>query len=154
MPNPRLWSPEDPYLYTLDLKGERFRYGIRTVAFDAARGLLKKGKIRRRGPLKQAALPLRRLGLLLGLLHLHAQILGVLARTLKLLLRLPLLPNRSLNAFPFGRSRLAREIQISPQRLLALRRSHELRQQILHANMLRVERRAQLLRTNKGRRGL
>ena len=41
---PRLWSLDDPYLYTLDLKGERFRYGVRTVEFDSERGLLLNGK--------------------------------------------------------------------------------------------------------------
>jgi len=41
---PRLWSPDDPYLYRLELKGETFTYGIRTVTFDAARGLLLNGK--------------------------------------------------------------------------------------------------------------
>ena len=33
--NPRLWDIDDPYLYTLELEGERFRYGIRTISFHA-----------------------------------------------------------------------------------------------------------------------
>ena len=42
--NPRLWSPEEPHLYTLELKGELFSYGIRTVVFDPERGLLVNGR--------------------------------------------------------------------------------------------------------------
>ena len=41
---PRLWSPEDPYLYRLELKGETFSYGIRTVVFDPEKGLLLNGR--------------------------------------------------------------------------------------------------------------
>lgn len=44
VPNPHLWSPEDPYLYKLKLKGQVFTYGIRTVKFDPDRGLLLNGK--------------------------------------------------------------------------------------------------------------
>ena len=37
--NPRLWDIDDPHLYTLELEGETFRYGIRTIAFYSdARG--------------------------------------------------------------------------------------------------------------------
>ena len=42
--NPHLWSPDDPHLYTLELKGETFTYGIRTVVFDPNRGLLINGR--------------------------------------------------------------------------------------------------------------
>ena len=42
--HPHLWSPDDPYLYTLELKGEKFIYGIRTVKFDPQRGLLINGR--------------------------------------------------------------------------------------------------------------
>ncbi len=31
--NPRLWSPETPHLYELELFGEKFRYGIRKAEF-------------------------------------------------------------------------------------------------------------------------
>ena len=41
---PRLWSPDDPHLYTLELKGEKFTYGIRTVVFDPDRGMLVNGR--------------------------------------------------------------------------------------------------------------
>ena len=33
--NPRFWDIDDPYLYTLEIEGERFRYGIRTISFHA-----------------------------------------------------------------------------------------------------------------------
>ena len=33
--NPHLWDVDDPYLYTLELEGERFRYGIRSIGFFA-----------------------------------------------------------------------------------------------------------------------
>ena len=33
--NPRLWDIDDPYLYTLDIEGDTYRYGIRTIAFNA-----------------------------------------------------------------------------------------------------------------------
>lgn len=42
--NPRLWSPDAPHLYTLELKGESFTYGIRTVAFDSENGLILNGR--------------------------------------------------------------------------------------------------------------
>ncbi len=31
--NPRLWDIDDPYLYTVDVEGERVRYGIRMIGF-------------------------------------------------------------------------------------------------------------------------
>ena len=31
--NPRLWDVDDPHLYTLELEGRKFRYGIRTIGF-------------------------------------------------------------------------------------------------------------------------
>ena len=42
--NPRLWSLDDPFLYTLTLKGERFRYGIRTFEFTADDGFHLNGR--------------------------------------------------------------------------------------------------------------
>ena len=41
--NPVLWSPENPHLYTLELFGERFRYGIRTAVFDPQKGFFLNG---------------------------------------------------------------------------------------------------------------
>ena len=41
--NPSLWSPENPYLYEIELFGERFRYGIRTAVFDPQRGFFLNG---------------------------------------------------------------------------------------------------------------
>ena len=46
---PRLWSPDDPYLYEAELEdaeGDRLtvQYGIRTIEYDAQRGLLLNGK--------------------------------------------------------------------------------------------------------------
>ena len=45
---PRLWSPDDPYLYesTLEAEGDKVSvsYGIRTIAYDAEGGLLLNGK--------------------------------------------------------------------------------------------------------------
>ncbi|MBR2065576.1 MAG: beta-galactosidase, partial [Kiritimatiellae bacterium] len=41
--NPRLWSPESPSLYELELFGEKFRYGIRTAEFDPQRGFFLNG---------------------------------------------------------------------------------------------------------------
>ncbi len=41
---PRLWDVDDPYLYELDLLGEKFRYGIRTATFDAQRGFFLNGR--------------------------------------------------------------------------------------------------------------
>ena len=32
--NPRLWDIDDPYLYTVDVEGDTYRYGIRTIAFN------------------------------------------------------------------------------------------------------------------------
>ena len=43
--NPRLWDIDDPHLYTLELEGETFRYGIRTIAFyPDARGFQLNGR--------------------------------------------------------------------------------------------------------------
>lgn len=42
--NPHLWSPEDPYLYELDVKGVKFTYGIRTIRFDPNEGLILNGR--------------------------------------------------------------------------------------------------------------
>ena len=42
--HPHLWSPDDPFLHTLELKGNRYTYGIRTVVFDPERGLLVNGR--------------------------------------------------------------------------------------------------------------
>lgn len=36
--NPRLWSPDDPYLYETEILGEKIRYGIRTAVFTADDG--------------------------------------------------------------------------------------------------------------------
>ena len=33
--NPRLWDIDDPYLYELDVEGDKYRYGIRTISFHA-----------------------------------------------------------------------------------------------------------------------
>ena len=44
--NPRLWSPEMPYLYELQLFGETFRYGIRKAEFIPAKGFFLNGKHR------------------------------------------------------------------------------------------------------------
>ncbi len=33
--NPHLWDIDDPYLYTVDIEGNTYRYGIRTIAFHA-----------------------------------------------------------------------------------------------------------------------
>ena len=46
---PRLWSPDDPYLYQTELEasgGDKISvsYGIRTIEYDACRGLLLNGK--------------------------------------------------------------------------------------------------------------
>ena len=46
---PRLWSPDDPYLYQTELEvsgGDKISvsYGIRTIEYDARRGLLLNGK--------------------------------------------------------------------------------------------------------------
>ena len=46
--NPRLWTPDDPYLYTTTIEAEGdvlpVTYGIRTVTFSADKGLLLNGK--------------------------------------------------------------------------------------------------------------
>ena len=44
--NPRLWSPEDPHLYTLSFGGRTYRYGIRTLAYDPSRGFFLNGRHR------------------------------------------------------------------------------------------------------------
>ncbi|MCQ2095524.1 MAG: DUF4982 domain-containing protein [Bacteroidaceae bacterium] len=41
--NPKLWSPETPYLYTMRVGGNEFRYGIRTVELSPVHGLLLNG---------------------------------------------------------------------------------------------------------------
>ena len=33
--NPRLWDIDDPFLYTVDVEGDAYRYGIRTIAFHS-----------------------------------------------------------------------------------------------------------------------
>ena len=33
--NPRLWDIDDPHLYTVDIEGDTYRYGIRTISFNA-----------------------------------------------------------------------------------------------------------------------
>ena len=33
--NPRLWDIDDPYLYTMEIEGDTYRYGIRTIAFHS-----------------------------------------------------------------------------------------------------------------------
>lgn len=33
--NPRLWDIDDPYLYSVDVEGDTYRYGIRTISFNA-----------------------------------------------------------------------------------------------------------------------
>ena len=33
--NPRLWDVDDPYLYSVDIEGDTYRYGIRTIAFHS-----------------------------------------------------------------------------------------------------------------------
>ena len=43
--SPRFWDVDDPHLYTLDIEGETFRYGIRTIAFyPDARGFQLNGR--------------------------------------------------------------------------------------------------------------
>ena len=44
--NPVLWSPETPHLYTVELGGEMFRYGIRTLRFDKNEGFFLNGQHR------------------------------------------------------------------------------------------------------------
>ena len=33
--NPRLWDIDDPQLYTVDIEGDTYRYGIRTISFNS-----------------------------------------------------------------------------------------------------------------------
>ena len=33
--NPHLWDIDDPYLYTVDVEGDAYRYGIRTISFNS-----------------------------------------------------------------------------------------------------------------------
>ena len=33
--NPRLWDIDDPHLYTVEIEGDTYRYGIRTIAFHS-----------------------------------------------------------------------------------------------------------------------
>ena len=42
--NPRLWDVDDPFLYELEILGERFRYGIRTFEFTADDGFHLNGR--------------------------------------------------------------------------------------------------------------
>ncbi len=42
--SPRLWSIEDPFLYTLEAEGESFRYGIRFFKFDPEKGFFLNGR--------------------------------------------------------------------------------------------------------------
>ena len=42
--NPRLWSPETPYLYETEFCGEKVSYGIREVKWSAANGFVLNGK--------------------------------------------------------------------------------------------------------------
>ena len=42
--NPRLWDVDDPYMYTLELPGEKHRYGIRTFKFTADDGFHLNGR--------------------------------------------------------------------------------------------------------------
>ena len=44
--NPRLWSPETPELYEIEILGEKFRYGIRTAVFDPEKGFFLNGRHR------------------------------------------------------------------------------------------------------------
>ncbi len=41
--NPKLWSPETPYLYTMKVGGNEFQYGIRTIELSPVHGLLLNG---------------------------------------------------------------------------------------------------------------
>ena len=41
---PRLWDVDDPHLYTLEIEGEKFRYGIRTVKWTADDGFHLNGR--------------------------------------------------------------------------------------------------------------
>ena len=43
--NPRLWDIDDPYLYTVDIEGNDYRYGIRTISYHAdGRGFMLNGR--------------------------------------------------------------------------------------------------------------
>lgn len=42
--NPRLWDVNDPYLYEVEILGEKFRYGIRTFKFTADDGFHLNGR--------------------------------------------------------------------------------------------------------------
>ena len=42
--NPRLWSVEDPHLYELEIAGEKYRYGIRTIKWTADDGFHLNGR--------------------------------------------------------------------------------------------------------------
>ena len=43
--NPRLWDVDDPYLHTVDVEGDSYRYGIRTIGFfPDARGFQLNGR--------------------------------------------------------------------------------------------------------------
>ena len=42
----RLWSPETPHLYTVELGGETFRYGIRTLRYSPDEGFFLNGRHR------------------------------------------------------------------------------------------------------------
>lgn len=44
--NPRLWSPETPHLYRVEIGGEVFRYGIRTLRYSPTEGFFLNGKHR------------------------------------------------------------------------------------------------------------
>ncbi len=44
VPNPRLWDVDDPYLHSLELEGETFRYGIRTIEWTADDGFHLNGR--------------------------------------------------------------------------------------------------------------
>ena len=35
VPEPRLWDIDDPFLYTVDVEGDAYRYGIRTISFNS-----------------------------------------------------------------------------------------------------------------------
>ena len=43
---PRLWSPETPNLYTAEVAGVTFRYGVRTLRFDPSEGFFLNGRHR------------------------------------------------------------------------------------------------------------
>lgn len=42
--NPRLWDIDDPHLYTVDVEGTAYRYGIRTIAWTADDGFHLNGR--------------------------------------------------------------------------------------------------------------